>query len=543
MMLDGIKSGRMTGQLQEHPLAELLHEISAAALSGALRLEQERLKTIVYLADGHVVYAASNLRQHRLLECIRRWQVLSEQELAALPVDASDLDVAAALIAGQALDRAALEVVQTRQVTEVLRAPLLWTTGTWEFDARVRVGADVRVSIDAETLLAEGARRLPQEFVAPRFSDTNEKLAPVEKPASRLELLPKEAFVLSRIDAPLALSELTSISAMPEMEVRHIVYTLALGGLIERERWPRAFSPEMITRARSFKTAANGAAPPSRANAQPEVKTEKSADAAAAPAPPAPVKTEADESVELDALFARLSSAEDYYQVLGVRRTANAGEIKGSYHKLAKRFHPDRFHNDADPQLHARIEDAFARIAQAYETLKEKQSRAVYDLKLTQQAAQGTPPQTQSASSSSAGKAQGANPTDATAVAQAALLRQAENSFQHGQLALKQGKPRVAIASFSEAARLVPREARYRAFHGRALAENEGTWRQAEAEIKAAISLDTKNASYYVMLAEFYLKIRLPRRAQSELERALAIDSQNAAARQLLANLQATLKG
>lgn len=536
MMLGGIKSGRMTGQLQEHPLAELLHEISAEALSGALRLEQERLKTVVYLADGQVIYAASNLRQHRLAECLRRWRVLSDEELTALPADASDLDVAAALLERQALDREALAVVQTRQATEVLRAPLLWTTGAWEFDARVRVSKDVRLSLDVETLLAEGARRLPSEFVAARFSDANERLRPTENPASRLELLPKEAFVLSRLDLPLSLAELTTISALPETEVRHIVYTLALGGFIERERWPRAFTPEMLQRARSVKTPTNDAPRPS---APAKVKPEPSVAAtAASPPPTAPVKTEADEGIELEALFSRLASAADYYQVLGVRRTATAGEIKGSYHKLAKRFHPDRFHSDADAQLHARVEEAFARIAQAYETLKEKQSRAVYDLKLTQQAA-ATTPQAQGAG----GAAQAAGPPDAAAEAQAAQLRQAENNFQRGQLALQQGKPRVAIASFSEAARLAPREAKYRAFHGRALAENEGTWRQAEAEMKAAISLDSKNASYYVMLAEFYLKIRLPRRAQSELERALALDAHNAAARQLLANLQATLKG
>jgi curved DNA-binding protein CbpA len=540
MMRDGTKCGRMTGQLQEHPLAELLHEISADALSGALRLEQERLKTVVYLADGEIIYASSNLRQHRLSECIRRWRVLNEQELSALPAeDASDWEVAAALIEGQALDHAALESVQARQVTEVLRAPLLWTTGSWEFDARVRMNRDVRVSIDVKTLLAEGARRLPQEFVASRFSNMDEQLSPVENPPAGFELLPKEAFVLSRLDAPLALAELIAISALPEMEVWQIIYTLALGGLIKRGQWMRAFSPEMLARARSVKTTTTkGQARPALSNAPPEIKQE----ASPAAAPAAPVKTEADEGIELDALFARLSSAEDYYQVLGVRRTATAGDIKGSYHKLAKRFHPDRFYNDADTTLHARVEVAFARIAQAYETLKEKQSRAVYDLRLTQQAASAIAPQ-QARVASEPGGAQREGTLDEAAETQASLLRQAENSFQHGQLALKQGKPRVAIASFSEAARLMPREARYRAFHGRALAENEGTWRQAEAEMKAAISLDSRNAGYYVMLAEFYLKIRLPRRAQSEVERALAIDSQNAAARQLLANLQATLKG
>ena len=532
MMRGGIRSGRMTGQLGEHPLAELLHEISAAGLSGALRLEQERLKTVVYLADGEIVYAASNLRRHRLAECLRRWQLLNEQELSSLPADASDLDLAAALIEAKTLDSEALKMAQARQVTEVLSAAFLWTEGTWEFDARVRMSNDVRVSVDVNGLMLEGARRLPVELAVSRFADPSEKLTPVEQAPVGVGLLPAEGFVLSRIDAPLSVSELIAISGLPETQTQQIVYILSLGGLIEREHWPHAFSPETLERARSLKTTAKASAlPAAQASAQ-QVKKEEPAAATVAP-----VKEEDDEAVQLDELFARLAVAEDHYQVLGVRRTAAAGEIKSSYHKLAKRFHPDRFHKDE--QLHARIEDAFARIAQAYETLKEKQSRAIYDLKLTQQGKS----QTTSSGFQPSGGAKRESVVNVAAQENAALMRQAENSFQRGLLSLKQGKPTAAISSFSEAARLVPREARYRAYHGRALAENEGTWRQAEAEMKAAISLDSRNTDYYVMIAEFYLKIGLPRRAQSELERALALDSQNATARQLLASIQATLKG
>jgi curved DNA-binding protein CbpA len=91
-------------------------------------------------------------------------------------------------------------------------------------------------------------------------------------------------------------------------------------------------------------------------------------------------KTEQNERRDLEALFERLKEATNYYQVLGVSRAADAAEIKRVYHSLAKRFHPDRFHQDQS--VRTRIEDAFAQIAQAYETLKERRSRATYDYKL-----------------------------------------------------------------------------------------------------------------------------------------------------------------
>ncbi|HYO90507.1 MAG TPA: DnaJ domain-containing protein [Pyrinomonadaceae bacterium] len=523
----------MTGQLHEHPLAELLREISAAGLSGALRSEHERFKTVVYLADGEVIYAASNLRQHRLSECLRRWRALSEEQLSALPADVSDIDLGASLIAAQTLSPESLAVLQAQQLTEVLRPALLWTEGTWEFDARVRLARNVRASVEMRSLLLEAARRLPPEFVANRFSEQSEKLFPERNVPANLELLPTEAFVLSRIDAPLTLAEVIAVSTLPEMETMQAVYTLALGGLLMRERWPNAFSTEMLERARSVKAGPKDA--PRLSMSEPQRK-----ETSAAAAPPAAVEQEAEEVLELDSLFSRLAVAADYYQVLGVRRSASVGEIKSAYHKLAKRFHPDRFHRDADETLHARVGEAFAHIAQSYETLKEKQSRAAYDLKLSQQSTTTTT-QAESASSQPSG---GRSATSGEgSVDTATLLRKAEENFQLGMLALNKGRPMAAISSFGEAARLSPRNARYRAFHGRALAENEGTRRQAEAELKAAIALESNNAAYHVMLAEFYFKLGLPRRAQSEVERALAIDSQNASARQLLDTVRATLKG
>jgi hypothetical protein len=527
----------MIGQLYEHPLAELLHEISAAGLSGALRLEFERLKTVVYLADGEVIYAASNLRRHRLAECVQRWGVLSAEELSSLPASQSDLEFVAALQAEKALSLESIEALQSRQVAEILRPALLWTKGTWEFNARVRMAQEVRVQLDLKSLLMEGARRLPAEFADSRFSNANEKLLPVANAPVNLELLPTEAFVLSRIDAPLTLSELIAISTLPETETKQIVYTLTLGGLLERERWPRAFTEETIERARAVKAAQQTA--PQPAPSQPQVQ-EASADIPAVAA-----KEDVKEELELDDLFARLAQAENYYQVLGVARTAPVSNIKSSYHKLAKRFHPDRFYQDVDAALYARIGEAFARIAQAYETLKDKQSRATYDLKLSQQSAQagGSAAVAQTSAQSASGSGPASSSADDPAQTAASLLRKAEDSFGRGVLALQQGKSAAAIAAFAEAARLVPQEARYRAHHGRALATNEGTRRQAEAELKAAISLDAKNAAYHVMLAEFYFELGLPRRAQHELDRALAIDSHNTAARRLLDNLKATTKG
>ncbi|MEM9552876.1 MAG: molecular chaperone DnaJ [Acidobacteriota bacterium] len=63
----------------------------------------------------------------------------------------------------------------------------------------------------------------------------------------------------------------------------------------------------------------------------------------------------------------------DFYEVLGVSRTASAAEIKSSYRKLAIKYHPDR--NADDPEAEARFKEA----AEAYAVLSDDQKRARYD--------------------------------------------------------------------------------------------------------------------------------------------------------------------
>src|SRR5690242_15939111 len=88
----------MEGQLSEHPLAELIREGINAKLSGALRLTRERVKVAVYLAEGAVIFAASNLRAHRLSETLKHDPSLKRLNLDSFPTTDSDDQLAAALI-------------------------------------------------------------------------------------------------------------------------------------------------------------------------------------------------------------------------------------------------------------------------------------------------------------------------------------------------------------------------------------------------------------------------------------------------------------
>ena len=68
-----------------------------------------------------------------------------------------------------------------------------------------------------------------------------------------------------------------------------------------------------------------------------------------------------------------MSQKRDYYEVLGVSRTATPQELKSAFRKLALQHHPDK--NPGDKAS----EDKFKECSEAYEVLADTEKRARYD--------------------------------------------------------------------------------------------------------------------------------------------------------------------
>src|SRR3989338_7640499 len=63
---------------------------------------------------------------------------------------------------------------------------------------------------------------------------------------------------------------------------------------------------------------------------------------------------------------------QDYYKILGVSRSASTDEIQKAYRKLARQYHPDMNKEKG-------AEEQFKKVSEAYEVLKNPESRQKYD--------------------------------------------------------------------------------------------------------------------------------------------------------------------
>jgi curved DNA-binding protein CbpA len=253
-----------------------------------------------------------------------------------------------------------------------------------------------------------------------------------------------------------------------------LVYSLALAGIVQRQHWNSVLRDQKPV-------------PPPRPVSQ----------AAAPPEPPA----EREQAREIDltdveSFLARVRTAQTHYEVLDVNREVSAESLKKIYYQLARNYHPDRFRK-SHAALVTRLEAAFARIKQAYDTLRDDNLRANYNTKLESR-------------------------------------RKVEQSVPKA----PEPQPESVVEKMAEPTASPAESAAARASRGQMLARNEKTRRAAEAELLAAIKLDPKNAEYRVMLAELYRDLGLKLRAKGEAERAVAADPNNRKARDLLQALK-----
>ena len=502
------------GNFFAHPFAELAAEIRQAGLTGSLRAAYKETKTVIYFKDGNIVFAVSNRREARLFDILLRGKRLSKDEITAIPNFAKDLEFAANLQRKGLLEKAEVDNLFVEQIEGIIIDALTWQSGEWTFSSLMRIREGLSFEVNVPKLLIDYGRCLTPENTLMRFRSMEERFVPSGREAAGLDLTPEETFVLSRITEQLSAAAIVKLARIPDAKTLNALYSLWMAGLVYRVNWVPAFSDSQVEAMRGARLELKREA---KLADEPEVEaqTETAAETEQ--------EVEAEFTMTRDQYLEQVENAATFYDVLGVDPRSDANELKRAYFQLARNFHPDRYHAEGGEML-KRMQNAFTELAQAHETLKNPDLREVYDYKARKEL---------TAREKSTNKA---GDVDRDVLDQ----ERAADNFETGFSLLMDGEAEEAAAFFARAVHFVPKNPRYRAYYGKALASDRSQRHKAESELQAAISLDPDNLNYKIMLVEFFIQFNLLKRAEGELTRLLAAYPSNREALAMLEKLQQT---
>jgi len=229
-----------------------------------------------------------------------------------------------------------------------------------------------------------------------------------------------------------------------------------------------------------------------------------------------------------------------YYEVLGVPRNASELEIKAAYHRLARKYHPDKVAGQPDAEAK---QAEFSAISTAYNVLKDPEKRQAYDQSQEvkrQQDKSGPVPKATGANTPSptsgpaSGGGGGGNYGPAAEKTRASIAKRA---YVKGLQLLQSGDFPKAAEFFEVAIKNNDEEPIYHAKLAQTLLRSHRSFSRATEAAQRAIDLDPYNTDYRLVLAELYENAGSKSMAVKSYEEILKWDPGNEKARMALHTL------
>jgi len=229
------------GSLREASLPDVLQLLSMGKKTGCLSVTHRSNCGYIYFDRGKISYASIVNRRDRIGDMlVKAGTISSEQLQEAIETQSKQRDkrIGDLLVDLEFLTREELHQHVRVQIEEAVYLLFTWNEGTFNFEADVHPDRqDLLVSINPESLLLEGARRVDEwsliEKKIPSFDmvfDADRK----KLDATQLPLSAEQVNVLDQLDGVKDITQLIEATGLVEFEVGKALYGLITAGLIHR---------------------------------------------------------------------------------------------------------------------------------------------------------------------------------------------------------------------------------------------------------------------------------------------------------------------
>lgn len=269
-------------------------------------------------------------------------------------------------------------------------------------------------------------------------------------------------FILSRIDGTSSIKNLSQVLSISADKLMLTLYLLNKAGIVNLVK-PRGPIPEEIARRRQF----------------------------------------------VRKIWERIS-AQNHYEILGVKPDATAADIKSVYFEMAKQFHPDRRPDDDPDDVKKKLDQIFVKIREAYQILSDPERREAYNQRLTN--------------------------GDLNIQMQKSRSK-AQLQYRVGLKAFQSRKFRTAMEYFRSAIDLDPYEPMYYFKMAELCTRNPKWYRAGNLACMKAIQLDPEIPEYHAILGLLYRLQGDLVHAEKEFYETLQFDPENKTARRELESM------
>ncbi|HWP04058.1 MAG TPA: DUF4388 domain-containing protein, partial [Gemmatimonadaceae bacterium] len=229
------------GSLREASLPDVVQLLAMGKKTGCLSVTNRRQFGSIYFEDGRITYAAIVNRRDRLGDILVKSGAISRADLDEAIAHQSahpEMRLGEILLALGKIGREQLRHYIRHQVEEAVYYLFTWTHGTFTFEPDARPeNQDLEVSLSAESLLLEGARRVDEWALVEKKIPSFDSIFSIDREhleRSGVELTPEQQAVVSLIDGRRDVNALVDASGLSEFEVGKALYALATAGFLHR---------------------------------------------------------------------------------------------------------------------------------------------------------------------------------------------------------------------------------------------------------------------------------------------------------------------